>query len=100
MKSSANMVTRAAAPILFGLALLLAGCGNAAQEKAYAHAVQLEQQFTPEKAPAIITEYRRVIALEPGSAWAQKARERVAALEARVQAAEQHKAVFQEHGVD
>lgn len=84
----------------FALALGLGGCGNAAQQKAYEHAAQLEEKYTAESAPAIIREYQRVIALEPDSGWAKKARTRLEALEARVKAEEQHKNIFQEHGVD
>lgn len=85
---------------LLGLALLATGCGNAAQQQAYEQAVQAEAQLTPENAPAVIADYRRVIALEPGSKWARQAEARLQAVEARVRAAEQHKAVFQEHGID
>lgn len=84
----------------FALALCLGGCGNAAQQQAYEHAVQLEEKYTAESAPAIIKEFQQVIALEPDSAWAKKARTRIEALEARVKADEQHKSIFQEHGVD
>ena len=101
MKFHPDKVSRRTASLVaLGLGLLLGGCGNAAQEQAYAHAVQLEQSFTPENAATIIAEYRRAIALEPGSSRAQEAGVRLKALEARVQAAEQHRAVFQEHGVD
>jgi len=82
------------------LVLCLGGCGNAAQQKAYEHAAQLEEKYTTESAPAIIKEYQQVIALEPDSGWAKKARTRIEALEARVKAEEQHKNIFQEHGVD
>lgn len=85
---------------LAGLALLAGGCGNSAQERAYARAEQLERQSTTESAPAVIAEYRRVIALEPGSSWAKKAAARIQAVEARRQAEETRKEVFQEHGVD
>jgi hypothetical protein len=86
--------------LALSLALLATGCGNAAQQQAYEAAVRAETQLTPENAPAVVAEYRRVIALEPGSTWARQAEARLQAVEARVQAAEQHKAVFQEHGVD
>ncbi|HEY8993714.1 MAG TPA: hypothetical protein VIM71_03435 [Lacunisphaera sp.] len=76
------------------------GCGNRAQQQAYEHAVQMEQHLTAENVPTLIADYRRVIALEPDTAWARKAAERIAALEARVKAEELHKSVFQEHGVD
>ena len=81
-------------------ALAVAGCGNRAQQQAYERAVQAEQHLTVETAPALIADYRRVIALEPNTAWARQAGERIAAVEARVKAEELHKAVFQEHGVD
>ena len=101
MKSRAPMVGCRVGPLAaVGLGLLLGGCGNAAQEQAYAHAVQLEQTFTPESSAPIIAEYRRAIALEPGSRRAREAGVRLKALEARVLAAEQHRTVFQEHGVD
>jgi hypothetical protein len=81
-------------------ALLTAGCGDPTQAQAYARAEQAEQQFTTETAPALIVEYRRVIALAPGSSLAQKAEARIRVLEARLKAEETHKEVFQEHGVD
>lgn len=87
-------------PLILGLALWLGGCGNAAQQQAYEQALQQEERYTAETAPAIIQEYRRVIALKPDSAWAKKSRARIEAVEARVKAEEQHKSVFQEHGVD
>jgi len=86
--------------LMIGLALGLGGCGNAAQRQAYAHAARAEQQFTLENAPAIIAEYKRVIAVAPGSAWAKKARARIEAVAARVKSEELRKSVFQEHGVD
>jgi hypothetical protein len=86
--------------LLLGLALFIGGCGNAAQQKAYEHAAQMEQQCTAETAPGIIAEYRKVIALEPDSGLAKKSHERIAAVEARVKAEEQRKDVFQEHGID
>ena len=101
MKSRAPMLGCRVVPLAaVGLGLLFGGCGNAAQEQAYAHAVQLEQSFTPENSAPIIAEYRRAIALEPASRRAQEAGVRLKALEARVLAAEQHRTVFQEHGVD
>ena len=95
-----NVACRTASLILMGLGLFSGGCGNAAQEQAYAHAVELERSFTPENSAAIITEYKRAIAYAPGSSRAKEATARLKAFEARVQAAEQHQAVFQEHGVD
>lgn len=89
-----------AAMLMVGLALLVGGCGNAAQEKAYEQAARAEQQLTAENASTLIAEYKKIIALQPGSAWARKAQARIEAVEARVKAEEQHKAVFQEHGVD
>ena len=84
-----------------GLALLVVGCGgNAAQQQAYEKAAKAEQQITAENAPALVTEYKQVIALQPGSEWAKKAQTRIEALEARVKAEELHKSVFQEHGID
>ena len=83
-----------------GLALFVAGCGNSAQQKAYEQAAKAEQQLTTENAATVIAEYQRVIALQPGSAWAGKARARIAAVEARVKAEELHKSIFQEHGID
>ncbi len=82
------------------LALALAGCGNAAQRQAYERAAQAEQHLTAENAPALLADYRRVIALKPGTAWARKAEERIAAVETRVKAEELHKSVFHEHGID
>jgi hypothetical protein len=101
MKSRVHKILARTAPFAWiALGLLLTGCGNAAQEQAFAHALQLEESFTPENAPAIIAEYRRAIAVAPGSSRAQEAGAHVKALEARVLAAEQHRTVFQEHGVD
>lgn len=87
-------------PWLMLSALLAAGCGGSAQAQAYARAEEAERSFSAETAPAIIAEYRRVVALDPRSAWAGKAEARIKAVEARVQADETHKHVFQEHGVD
>jgi hypothetical protein len=86
--------------LLFSVLCFSGGCGGSEAARAYARAEQAEQQFTVERAPAIIAEYRRVAALAPGSDWAKKSAERIKALEARVQAEEMHKHVFQEHGVD
>ncbi|AOS45605.1 hypothetical protein Verru16b_02688 [Lacunisphaera limnophila] len=76
------------------------GCGQSTQETAYLNAEQREREAAVEAAPEVIAEYRRVIALEPGSRWAKQAATRIAALEARHQAEETRKSVFQEHGVD
>lgn len=100
MSTTRFTIKRTAAALAIGLALFVAGCGNAAQRQAYERAAQKEQQLTAENAPALIAEYKRVIALQPGSAWARKAQARIEAVEARLQAAELHKSVFQEHGVD
>jgi hypothetical protein len=86
--------------LALGLALAVVGCSNRAQQQAYERAAQAEQHLTVENAPALIADYRRVITLKPGSTWAGKAEERIAAVEARMKAEELHKAVFQEHGVD
>ncbi len=86
--------------LALGLALLAGGCGNSAQQTAYAQAEKAEQHLTAENAAAIIAQYQQVIALEPGSAWARRAHARIEALEARAKAEEQRKNVFQEHGVD
>jgi len=88
------------AGLILGLALLAGGCGNSAQQKAYEQAAKAEQQLTAENAAAVVADYRRVIALQPGSDWAGKARARIAAVEARLKAEELRKAVFQEHGID
>jgi hypothetical protein len=82
------------------LALFVAGCGDSAQQQAFEQAAKAEQQFAAENAPTIIADYRRVIALQPGSEWAKKAQERIAAMEARLKAEELRKSVFQEHGID
>jgi len=86
--------------LLLGLALFAGGCGNAAQQQAFEQAVKAEQQLTAENAPAIIAEYKRAIALQPGSEWAKKAQARIEAVEAKTKAEELHKSVFQEHGID
>ena len=93
-------VTTAATGLVLGVVLLACGCGNRAQQQAYERAVQAEQHLTVENAPALIADYRRVRALQPNTAWARQAGERIAAVEARVKAEELHKSVFQEHGVD
>ena len=101
MKSRAHIFGCRHAPLLsIGFGLLLGGCGNAAQEQAYAHAVELERTLTPENSSVIVAEYKRAIAVAPGSSRAKEATVRLKALEARIQAAEQHRIVFQEHGVD
>lgn len=81
-------------------ALLFAGCGNSAQEKAYAQAEKVELQMTAENSAAVVAEYKQVIALQPGSEWARKAEARLEAIEAKLKAEELHKSVFQEHGID
>lgn len=86
--------------LLCAVLCLASACGNAEQAQAYARAEQAEQRFSLETAPAIIADYRRVIALDPESDWAKKAGTRIQAVEARVRAEETHKEVFQEHGVD
>jgi len=83
-----------------GLALVLGGCGNAAQQAAFDQAAKAEQHLTAENAATVIADYRQAIALQPDSALAGKARKRIDALEARLNAEEQRKSVFQEHGVD
>ncbi len=88
------------ATLLFALFGAGVGCSDSTQARAYARAEAAERQFTVEAAPAIIEEYRRVAALEKGSEWARRAEARIKAVEARVQAEETHKQVFQEHGVD
>lgn len=86
--------------LLCSVLCLSPGCGPNEQARAYARAEQAEQRFTVETAPAVIADYRRVIALDPDSDWARKAGARIQALEARVRAEETRRDVFQEHGVD
>ena len=86
--------------LVFGCALLVGGCGKSAQQQAYEQAATTEPQLTAENASAIIAEYKKVIALQPGSEWARKAQARIEALEAKTKAEELHKNVFQEHGID
>jgi NAD/NADP transhydrogenase beta subunit len=100
MKTAPLTLTRPAVALLLGLALLLGGCGNSAQQKAYEQAALAERQLTAENAPVIIAQYKQVIAREPGSGWAKKAQARIDALEARARADELRKSVFQEHGID
>jgi outer membrane protein assembly factor BamD (BamD/ComL family) len=100
MKTARLTIPRPAAALLIGLALLLGGCGNSAQQQAYEQAASAERQLTAENSPAIIAQYKRVIARQPGSNWAKKAQARIDALEARARADELHKSVFQEHGID
>lgn len=88
------------AALLFALLAVGAGCRDSAQARAYARAEAAERQFTVEAAPAIIEQYRRAAALDPGTDCARRAEARIKAVEARVQAEETHKQVFQEHGVD
>jgi hypothetical protein len=100
MKDPAFNLPRSGAAVLVALGLWVVGCGNAAQQQAYDKAAQAERQLTGENAPAILLEYRQVIALQPGSAVARKAQARIDAIAAKMKAAELHKAVFQEHGID
>jgi len=86
--------------LVLGLALLAGGCCRTAQQTAFEQAAKTEQQQTGENTPAIITAYRKVIALQPGTTWARQAQARIEAIEARTKAEEQRKNVFQEHGVD
>ncbi len=92
---------RPVVPILgVGVAFFLIGCGNSAQQQAYEQATKAEQQLSMENASAIVAEYQRVIALQPGSEWARQAQARITTVEIRIKAEELHKSVFQEHGVD
>lgn len=100
MKTPAFSFKPFALTLSLGLALLVVGCGQSAQQKAYEQAMQAEQQLTTENAATIIAAYKQVIAQQPGSEWANKARARIEAVEARTKAEELHKSVFQEHGVD
>jgi len=86
--------------LTLGLALLAGGCGKSVQQKAFDDALGKEQQMSEASTGAIIAEYSRVIALQPDSEWAALARARIEALEAKAKAAELHKSIFQEHGVD
>src|ERR1035437_8973803 len=88
---------RILAGLLVRLVVIVRGFGNTRQPAALQPAAKAEQQFTADNAAAIIAEYKRVIALQPGSEWARKSQARVEALEARVKAEELPKAVFQEH---
>ena len=100
MKTVMFATKQVVSALSLGLALLVLGCGNAAQQKAYEQAAQKEQQLAAENAPALIAEYQQVIALQPGSDWARKAQARIEAVETCEKAAELHKSIFQEHGVD
>jgi hypothetical protein len=100
MKDPAFNLTRSGAAVLVALGLWIVGCGNAAQQQAYEKAAQAEQQLTAENVPAIRLAYRQVIALQPGTAVARKAQARIDSIDAKMKAAELHKAVFQEHGID
>jgi hypothetical protein len=53
--------------LLIAFALLVGGCGNAAQKEAYEHAVAMEQQLSGDHASEVVAEYRKVIRLEPGA---------------------------------
>ncbi len=88
------------AALLCAVLAVGAGCRDSTQARAYAQAEAAERQFTVEAAPAIIEQYRRAAAFDRGSEWARRAEARIKAVEARVQAEETHKQVFQEHGVD
>ena len=90
----------ALAALVIALTGFIAGCGDSVQKTAYEHAVALEQQLPVDRAPAIIAEYREVIRLEPGSAWATQAQTRIDAVQAKVKAEELRKSVFHEHGID
>ena len=83
--------------------LFLFACGtseNPMQKQAYENALKLEQSYTFETAEAILVEYRKVIAIEPGTRLAEKAETHLKAVEERLKADEQHKSVFHEHGID
>jgi len=86
--------------LVLNLALIVVGCGNSAQQKAYEQTAKAETQLTAENSAAIIAEYKQVIALQPGSGWAKKAQARIDTIEAKTKAEELHKSVFQEHGID
>ncbi|HMD60607.1 MAG TPA: hypothetical protein VKG78_04215 [Opitutaceae bacterium] len=81
-------------------ALLAGGCGSA-QERAYENAARMEQQLSADRLGAAVAEYQRVIRIEPGTPWAKKAQERIDAVQARIQKADElHKSVFHENGID
>jgi hypothetical protein len=94
------LLPRRVAAVWCGLALGVAGCAPSAQQQAYDLAARTELQAAPENTAAVIAAFQQVIALQPDSAWAGKARARIEAAEARRQSDELHKSVFQEHGVD
>ncbi len=86
------------------LSLSLAACAgkreNAAQRHAFENALKLEQHYSFETAETILSKYRIVIAMEPGTSIAREADQHLQAVEARFKAEEQHKSVFHEHGID
>ena len=100
MKTPTDHFRKIGFVLWLGSALWSGGCGQSAQQQAYESAMKAEQQLTVENTATIITAYQRVIALQPGTVWARKARDRIGALTAKTEADELHKSVFQEHGVD
>ncbi|MEQ9825338.1 MAG: hypothetical protein ABQ298_13215 [Puniceicoccaceae bacterium] len=85
------------------LSMMLFSCvksENPAQRKAWDSAVEKEKTYAVETAETIIAEYRKVIAIEPGTPLAKEAEKRLKAVEQRLKADERHISVFQEHGID
>lgn len=91
---------RALGPALATLMLCACGGDVSPQQRAYEQALQMEEQYSLETAPAILTEYRKTIAMEAGTRWAELAQARIDAVEAQMKADEQHKDIFHEHGID
>ena len=62
------------------IALLLVGCAENPQEKAFYEAQKAEQDAVLVAglvAPVTISEYKEVISMNPKSKWAEKAQERI-----------------------
>ncbi len=81
---------------------VIAALAPAASEPqaAFEQAMKAEQQLTAENLSAIIAKYRQVIALQPDSEWAGKARVRIEVLEARIKAEELRQSDARKHRAD
>ena len=60
-----------------GLLFLVIGCDNAAQKQAFTNASVMEQQPYGNLSVLVIAEYQKVIQMDPGSKWADRAQQRI-----------------------
>lgn len=69
--------------------LSLTGCGNPViqeQREAYLKAVKMEQKIGGDRSIWVKDEYRKVVLMDPGSKWAEKAQNRMDAIQQNINA--------------